>query len=438
MRVLLFAYYFPPDGGAGTQRPASFAKHFPALGIDCTVVTRTPPERRNYWEPEDRTLLASAERSARVLRTPPQDAGQAQEGLERWLNAVEQLADAEIRRERPDVLLLTMSPFQLWRIGATLANRHRIPVVYDLRDPWALDGWQSYRTYLHWRREATEMRAMLRRADGVVANTPESRTLFCAFEPSLDPSRVTVVTNGWEADDFPLPAPAIPPIVTATGRRRMRLVFTGSFLSKPLYPGRSLKQRLGAFFRYVPEPIQAGGRTPFHLLRAIGSLRERQSAAGHEIQLVVVGQKDEWTARCVSESGVADAVEFTGYLSHGESVRMIREADALFLPLHGLPPGVRSRIVPGKAYEYLATGRPILGALPEGDAREIVEATGRGFIADPCDDESLAGALTSLHAGWTRGAFAESVRGPNTAQFERAVLAANLATFLRDIASRRR
>ena len=430
MRVLLFAYYFPPDGGAGTQRPSSFARHFPGLGVDCAVVTRTPPARRNYWEPEDASLLAglSGTKQARVIRTPPDPAG----GLNGWLSAVEQLADEEIRRNRPDVLLLTMSPFELWRVGAALADRHRIPVVFDLRDPWALDGWQSYRTYLHWRREAKAMRAMLRRADGVIANTPECKRLFCEFEPSLQPERVSVVTNGWEADDFPQPAPRIDPASRQDGQ--LRLVFTGSFLSKPLYPGRSLRQRVGSLLRYVPEPIIASGRTPFHLLRAISMLRERQSEAGRAIRLVVVGQKDEWTSRCVEESGVADAVEFTGYLSHGDSVRAIREADALFLPLHGLPAGVRSRIVPGKAYEYIATGRPILGALPEGDAREIIEATGRGFIADPCDDEALTAALTAIHAGWVRGAFNESIQGPNVALYERGVLAAALATFLRGIA----
>jgi glycosyltransferase involved in cell wall biosynthesis len=190
---------------------------------------------------------------------------------------------------------------------------------------------------------------------------------------------------------------------------------------------------VGALLRYTPEPIIASGRTPFHLLAAIRQLRERRSEAGRDVHLVIVGQKDEWTARCVEESGVADAVSFAGYLSHAESVRAIREADALFLPLHGLPPGVRTRIIPGKAYEYIATGRPILGALPAGDASEIIEATNRGFIADPCDEESLAAALVQIHAGWIRGAFQESVQGPNVAQYERGVLAAKLAEFLRRI-----
>lgn len=429
MRVLLFAYYFPPDGGAGTQRPASFARHFPALGVDCTVLTRTPPSKRTYWEPEDATLLGRAEARSRVLRTPALDGGIAP-----WLAAVERLGDEEIARERPDVLLLTMSPFELWEVGARLADRHRIPVVYDLRDPWALDGWQSYRTWVHWRREAKAMRAMLRRADGVVANTPESRSLFLGFERSLRPDRVAVVTNGWEAEDFPEPAPEV--IAGARPGGAMQIVFTGSFLSKPLYPGRGLRQRVGALLRYTPEPIRPSGRTPRHLLNAIRLLRERGQEAGRVARLTVVGQKDEWTARAVGESGVADAVDFTGYLSHGESVRAIREADALFLPLHGLPPGYRTRIVPGKAYEYIATGRPILGALPTGDAASIIEATGRGFVADPCDDEALAAAITSLHARWASGAFNRSVQGPDVPRYERGVLAADLAAFLRTVAGR--
>jgi glycosyltransferase involved in cell wall biosynthesis len=426
MRLLLLAYYFPPDGGAGTQRPTSFVKHLPRLGIDCTVVTRTPPKARSYWEPEDATLVDVVERSATVLRTPG-DAG----GLAQFLAAAERRADEAIARERPDAILATMSPFEMWRTAAALGDRHRIPVVFDLRDPWALDGWQSYRTWFHWRRERDEMRRMLRRADGVVANTKESRRLFLELEPALAPERCTVVTNGWEADDFPLPAPRVAP--AADPDAPMRIVFTGSFLSKPLYPKTSLSKRLAALVRHVPEPILPSGRTPLHLLGAIRSLRAAGDPAGRAAKLVVVGQKDEWTERCVRESGVADAVTFVGYQKHAASVRFIREADVLFLPLHGLPAGHRSRIVPGKAYEYLATGRPILGALPEGDAADLVRASGIGVVADPCSDRALADAIRSLHADWRSGRFDGSERPANAAQYERGVLAGTLAAFLRTI-----
>jgi glycosyltransferase involved in cell wall biosynthesis len=58
--------------------------------------------------------------------------------------------------------------------------------------------------------------------------------------------------------------------------------------------------------------------------------------------------------------------------------------------MHKLPPGTRATIVPGKTYEYLASGRPILAAVPEGDARDLVAASGRGLVCDPDDVDGIA------------------------------------------------
>ena len=66
MHVLLVAHYFPPDGGAGSQRPASFAQHLPALGCGITVVCREVDDaKRGAYDPADRTLLARTEGGAR-------------------------------------------------------------------------------------------------------------------------------------------------------------------------------------------------------------------------------------------------------------------------------------------------------------------------------------------------------------------------------------
>ena len=62
---------------------------------------------------------------------------------------------------------------------------------------------------------------------------------------------------------------------------------------------------------------------------------------------------------------------------------MIRAADLLLLPMHDLPNGNRARLVPCKTYEYLASGRPILAALPEGDARDLLAGNRRSTSAAP-------------------------------------------------------
>jgi len=116
-----------------------------------------------------------------------------------------------------------------------------------------------------------------------------------------------------------------------------------------------------------------------------------------KVEASLVGEDDGSTARLVRGAGLGGLVQVTGYLPHDQSLRWVRWADCLFLPLHGVGAGCRSRIVPGKTYEYLASGKPILGALPEGDARDLVAASGRGYLADPCDPTMIADALSAAY-----------------------------------------
>lgn len=423
MHVLLLAHFFPPDGGPGAQRPISFARHLPGHGVRCTVLTRAVPAQRGAFDPEDPASLPRVAANATIVRATPAHGWPALHA------ALVAAGDQAIAKDPPDVVLATMSPFELWRVADELGRRHRLPVVFDLRDPWALDGVLDYRTWWHWRRAFGEMRRMLQRASGVVANTPECRRLFLAAAPALDPARVVAITNGWDRDDFPLPDPVVEPGASLT------LVHGGSFLCDELYAGERPLRRLLGWIRHRVEPIEPEGRTPQPLLRALRRLREAGEPAGREVRLRVLGRPDASLERCVRESGVADAVELAGYRPHAEVVAALRRADALFLTLHGLPPGHRSRIVPGKAYEYLAAARPIFAGLPDGDAKEIVAGSPRAFVAPPCDEAALAEKLCELHARWRDGAFRLPARPPDVERFERAALAGELAAFLRRIAA---
>jgi hypothetical protein len=103
---------------------------------------------------------------------------------------------------------------------------------------------------------------------------------------------------------------------------------------------------------------------------------ERLLAARPELRSVVevhlVGRLTESDRRAIA----SDAVHARGYLPHSECLDVVRSADLLFLPMHNLAPGHRARIVPGKTYEYLASGRPILAAVPDGDARDLLARSG--------------------------------------------------------------
>ena len=78
----------------------------------------------------------------------------------------------------------------------------------------------------------------------------------------------------------------------------------------------------------------------------------------------------------------------------------MRSADLLFLPMHDLPTGTRATVVPGRPTEYIAAGRPILAAVPDGDARDLLAAAGTAYLCRPRDVDGMAAAIVEAHARW--------------------------------------
>ncbi len=407
-RVLVISYFFPPDGGPGTQRVTKFCKYLWRFGWSPIVLTRTIPETRGRWDPEDYSLVRDIPSSVRVIRV---DAAEGNPGwsahlpvldsprIMRWNASAYVRIRKLLETEQFDLVFITMSPFDLAHLGRRIQTQFGIPVIYDLRDPWALDGWRSHRSRNHWRRDFDCMRSTLMNADGIIANTQEAKNVIQRECREVDPMRLYVIPNGYDDADLTDP-------FHSTYQRDpsiFRIVHTGSLHCRELYARQNLRGKLRSLFEYAGERIDPTGRTPFYLLKALQRLRRRGHPLSKRVRVRLIGTIDDATRQCVTESRLQHVVELVNYLPHQESVDQLRIADALFLPLHGLPPGQRSRIVPGKTYEYLAARRPILACLPAGDARELIERSGNEWCADPCDETAIAEALASLYEAWERG-----------------------------------
>jgi len=440
-KLLLIAYYFPPDGGAGTQRPAKFCRYLPEFGWEVTVLTRTAPlrQQRGRWDPEDESLLHDVEGCARVVRIgPTSDPGETdrwsralfdRDPTARWIEPAYCAARDLVIRGQVDCVLITMSPFWLSHLGRRLKEETGVPVVYDLRDPWALDGWQPQRTFWRWRREMQTMRLTLGMANGVIANTREAAHRIEETCPDLAAS-LTVITNGYDAEDFRA-ATGAPP--REAWHDEFLLVHTGTLHGEVLYSTNRLKVAIKRVMEYSPERIVPSGRTIAHLLAGLRRLRDEGREGSERVRIVLVGPADGGTVRCIRESGLADAVTCTGFVSHAESVRWLLRSDALFLPLHDVAPGERSLIVPGKTYEYLAVGKPILGCLPEGDARDLVAAARLGYVSSPTDEGEIAKAIDRMLCDWRAGRFDACQQEAWVRAYERRQLCRLLDTFLRGV-----
>ncbi|TAE75323.1 MAG: hypothetical protein EAZ65_07050 [Verrucomicrobia bacterium] len=437
-KILFLAYYFPPLGGAGSQRSLKFVKYLPAHGFRPLVFSGAKGGN-DRWAPLDEELareigaatpvrrvnLYERPLGGRLLRATRELLGLRGQFGARWLAQVRGAGRKWCREHRPDLIFATMSPFDTAPGAAELAAEFGIPWVADLRDPWALDEWQIYPTRWHRMRVRREMERSLRSAALIIMNTPEAAARCRKEFPSLAGVPIIDLTNGYDAEDF---APEIRP----SEHDEFTIVHAGA-----MHTAAGLRQRRESG-RYrvlgrATEGVRLLPRSHFYLLQAVERWLAEDPSIAKKIRLEFVGVPTAEDRALVDTSPVAAFTTFTGYLKHSESVRRVRNADLLFFPMHALPPGRRATIVPGKAYEYIASGRPVLAAVPEGDARDYLRQAGNATLCGPEDVDGMLAGLKARFAAWSAG---EKPVPPDTEfcrRFERATLTARLAGHLNDL-----
>lgn len=380
--VLLLAYYFPPLGMGGTQRPAKLAKYLPEFGW--TPVVTTVKEVSYYARDPD--LLAEIQH-VEVIRTGSLDPqrvlfklrrdDEVSPGLARggpatglkqlfipdnkvlWLPFALARALRIVRDRRID-LLFTTSPPHSAHLGGWVSKRVTgIPWVADFRDPWAGGEFQPAGAW-RYSIEAKLQRLVLRAADAVVAVT-EGLAENLRSQLGESAGKVRVIPNGFDEQDF-----AAPP----TGRAGT-FTFT---LCGALTATQGLQTLLAAVVQMANQPEAAGQDW---CLRLVGSVIDPEAA------------------RWVDEALQSGRVEKVGYRPHRQAVAEMMSADAL---IYIVPDGASRGHIPGKTFEYLRAGKPVLAIGPEVEGTQLLRQHLPVILSDSIDVEATCRALNALRA----------------------------------------
>jgi glycosyltransferase involved in cell wall biosynthesis len=435
-KILFVAYHFPPAGGGGVQRSLKFVKYLPESGYLPIVLTIEAPDDRR-WTPKDQALLDEVPAGVEIHRVSIPDEVHVPGKLERaarellgmrsrfgrtWMDRVIETGTRIVEEEKPDLIFVTMSPFDGADACAEISRRTGVPWVADLRDPWALDEFQLHRTRWHRELEKSQMAKSLESAALIIMNTPEAARRVKEELPRLRAKQVVSLTNGYDAEDF---AGEVEPI----GGGGFNIVHSGYFHAESGLVERARQRQYQLLGRTIPG-VERLPRSHYYLLQAMEQWLKESPEILDEVRMHCVGVLSKSDQALIDASPAKPLFVCSGYLSHAECLRFVRGADLLFLPMHKMPPGMKAGLVPGKTYEYMAAGRPVLATLPESDARDFLAQAGSGLFAAPGDVPGLLAALKERHAKWKSGEAGCDWDSGFVRTFERKNLTAKLAGFL--------
>jgi len=288
-----------------------------------------------------------------------------------------------------------------------LKRRFGLPWVADFRDPWMGLALRSPPTRWHRARQASLERKVLAGADLVVAASRTHADMLAgrSQERAGRIARVVHLPNGYE--------PAATP--TAQGDRatvrgddspaggstleRFHLVFTGTLSQLP---------------------------DTMVFLEAVHEFLSDRPEARRRLRVSLVGAYDTDYADRALALGLAGIVDFKGQVTHHDTRTLQRAADLLVLwKARGAP-----TMVPGKIYEYLDAGRPVLALLDAGEeAADLVTRAG-GAVVPAGDRVRLTQEIERHYLAWKQGTPISAARPPWLEEHTRARLTARLATLL--------
>lgn len=394
MKILIITHYFPPFNSIASLRPYSWAKYWTLAGHDVTVLTtQKNTELANELHlsnpgyrvvevpiPKIGGFLKKKVGFRRKDKSGSEDKGPIHRGKEGLIRKIyRKLRDRTgvlsfcrmpdksdlwitpaFKQARAlgtwDLIVSTYCPYATHIVAWKLKTGGYAPLwVADYRDLWtehpAFSGLWPF-TFI----ENLLEKRLLRDAD-LLSTVSESLAL--SLRTRFKNKKVVSIPNGFDPDEIAALSPEL--IFPLDGN--VRIVYTGS--------------------------IYGLNQDPTPLFRAIRELRDNESTRQliSRLKVLFAGPPSDALLDGISHFNLQDIIEWRGFLSREDSLRMQRDADILlFLSWRKSEKG----LITGKLYEYLGSQTPILsvGGHPSDDADEMIRSFGAGWVCNQ-DTEAI-------------------------------------------------
>lgn len=373
-RILMVALDFPPCKSAGVQRTLKFAQYLQEFGWEPIILTvnesahevtddsqKVPHGIKHIY----RSFSFNASRDFSI-KGKYLGITKVPDRWWSWRFTAVPLGKKLIDTLSPDVIWSTYPISTAHNIAHKLAKYSGLPWIADYRDPvytrYDPSG-GNYSFIAHGIERKT-----LTQANGVVFTTQQASILYQSLYPDLPLRKFHVIENGYDEGNFHHLNGEISDIESGNEivNDRFTLLHSGAIYQR--------------------------GRNPSGLFRALSILKSQNVINKNNFKLVFRGVSSAGVFESqLAPLDIEDLVEFLPPVNYIESLDEMMASSALLI----IQGGLFCNQVPGKLYEYIRTGRPILAYCPMGSA------TGQalsGVEMSQCADtpEQLAGSIVAL------------------------------------------
>ncbi len=428
-KVLIVTYYWPPAGGPGVQRWLKFAKYLPEFGwepiiytpenpsyplVDETLLKEVPKDlnivKTNIWEPYQ--IAEKFSKSNKKFKGGQFDLGKNQSFISKlsifirgnffipdarkfWIKPSIKFLKKYLAENNIDVLVTTGPPHSLHLIGLGLKKElPGLKWIADFRDPWTEI---SYYKHLKLTSGSDKKHRQLEKQVFKNADLTLATSYTDAENFRKNGANAFCVTNGFDKENSSMPLNVI------NENKKFTLSYVG-----------------------VLEQL----RNPENLWKTLITLCEKHQDFANNFELKFVGRVDDKILNEIEASVLKNNIKNLGYLAHNNSVNEMQNSDLLLIT--NFPDEASKGIIPGKLFEYLASGKQIISFGPkDADVETILNKTNAGKHFDYANNAEIQKFILSLYEDWKSGKSTDNQANIN--EFSRKELTKKLAELLSEI-----
>ena len=390
-RVLIISHDFPELSDAGVIRTYQFAKKLPEFGWRPLILTAQECGNRR-WDVSGDIEFSDGElpcpkitaKTLRFLppfrRHRPARASQYEMSLKRnrFRNRLRRFAsqfalpDGKLGWLYPAVkrgvqiagtysyhACFSVSPRPTAHLVAyRLARRLNIPWVADFALPWSDAYWLAGRPLIVDRLDQKLEHLIVRSAQHITVAYPELARSLSTRHGGAFEDKISVIPTGFQEQLF-------------AGQPQVAGKFT------IIYPG-----------NHFCEP----GRHGEYFLRAIDDWIASDPSLARKVEFVFIGKRDDDLLRHRAAMTHPKVVRVESLVSHRACIQAIRSSHACVVNTIG-------NRIPGKLYECMRAGKPILGLADQGsDLESAIQGYANGIVVAAKNRQSIVRALGRMRA----------------------------------------